>query len=104
MALGHKFYVTEDTLCVAQFVGAFTAIVSAPKYTGRILVLIGEKDQAFCGPGCPVLSAAYCGDLLAETKELFPAADYSWKSIQHSGHAVILHRYRKSADLAAAQF
>ena len=69
-----------------------------------MLVLTGEQDQAFCGPGSPVLGLAECGSLLPDTQALFPNADYNWHSINATGHAINYHYSAQDAFRVAHQF
>ncbi|KXS96420.1 hypothetical protein AC578_3003 [Pseudocercospora eumusae] len=98
----HLFFTRKDVVSTGQFVSTYVDIVEAPMYRGRVLVLTGEQDQAFCGPGSSAINPQpSCGGLLAETGSLFPNAKYSWKSIPRSGHALILHKSaRKTLQVA----
>jgi hypothetical protein len=73
---------------VGQFISTYLDITGAPEYAGRVLVLIGEDDQAFCSP---VLGEAECGSSLPDTKSTFPNADYNWHSVANTGHATNGH-------------
>ena len=79
-------------------------INEAPAYRGRVLVLTGEQDQAFCGPGSPVLGPAECGSLLRDTGALFPNADYNWHSVNATGHSINYHYSAQAAFGVAHQF
>lgn len=89
--LANFFFQRKDVVTIGQFVSLYGLFYSAPEYTGRVLVLTGEQDQAYCGPGSPVLGPASCGSLLKETGILFPKAQYNWKSVDRVGHATQLH-------------
>lgn len=75
-------------MSVGQFISTYLDITGALEYTGWVLVLTGEDDQAFCGPGSPVLGEAKCGCLLPDTKSTFPNADCNWHSVANTGHAI----------------
>lgn len=91
--VSHRFFTRKDVVSVGQFISAYINPVPAPKYKGRVLVMTGEQDQAFCGPGSSAINAdPRCGPLLNDTGELFPKAEYNWKSIPRSGHALTLHK------------
>lgn len=81
----------EDVVSTGQFISTYADITSAPAYKGRVLVITGEQDQAFCGPGSAKVGEARCGSLLEETGSLFPNAEYSYKSIERTGHAIFFH-------------
>lgn len=88
----HLFFTREDVVSVGQFISTYVGIVQASQYEGRVLVLTGENDQAFCGPGSSAINPdTMCGPLLEETGTLFPNAEYNWYSVPRSGHALILH-------------
>lgn len=95
---------------MGEFLGAFVLLTRAPAYTGRVLVITGEQDQPFCGLGSPILGVAACGDLLPRTGEMFPNAEWNWKRIARTGHAVNLFRsapetFRVAHDfMAGARF
>lgn len=86
------YWEREDVVSTGQFVSTYADITLAPMYEGRVLVITGEQDQAFCGPGSSKLGQAKCGRLLEETRSLFPNAEYNYKSIERTGHAIFLHR------------
>lgn len=93
--VAHLFFQRRDTVSlgytVTTYLGPFNAPV-ASNYKGRVLVLTGENDQAFCGLGSAALSPdTQCGSLLKDTGSLFPAADYNYQSVPRTGHATILH-------------
>ncbi|KAF2134760.1 hypothetical protein P153DRAFT_329420 [Dothidotthia symphoricarpi CBS 119687] len=89
--LAQLFFQRKDVVTIGQFVTLYALYYSAPEYTGRVLVLTGEQDQAYCGPGSPVIGPAGCGSLLQETGTLFPKAQYNWKSVDRVGHGIQLH-------------
>lgn len=90
-AVSSLFEKVLDVVSIGQFISTYALIVPAPAYTGRVLTLTGQHDQAFCGPGSPVLGPAMCNDLLKDTGSLFPSAEYNWYAVEQSGHALILH-------------
>ncbi|KAF2763231.1 alpha/beta-hydrolase [Pseudovirgaria hyperparasitica] len=100
--MAKKWYTTQDVIALGQLFSIYVqGITAAPGYKGRVLVLTGEQDQIFCGFGNPALGVAACGSLLEETKELFPAAEYSYQSVPRSGHTLILHdSAQKTLDYA----
>ena len=98
------FWDREDLVSAGQFVTVYIGNTPAPAYSGRILVLTGEQDQAFCGPGSPLIGPAACGTLLSGTKTLFPNAEYSWHSVNNTGHVVNLHYTSLSSFKVAHQF
>ncbi|KXS94005.1 hypothetical protein AC579_7516 [Pseudocercospora musae] len=101
----HLFFNRKDVVSTGQFVSTYVDIVEAPMYGGRVLVLTGEQDQAFCGPGSSAINPQpSCGNLLAETGSLFPNAEYNWKSIPRSGHALILHKSARETLRVAHDF
>lgn len=100
----HLFYTREDVVSLGQFVTTYSGNSPAPAYKGRILVLTGGKDQAFCGPGSPVLGPADCATLVPGTQTLFPNAEYNYRIIPNTGHSVNLHFNGHSAFVTAHQF
>jgi hypothetical protein len=100
----HLFWQREDVTSLGQFVRTYVDITGAPEYKGRVLVLTGEEDQAFCGPGSPVLGPAKCGDLLPDTQTLFPNAKYNWNIVDATGHAINFHYSAQSAYKVAYEF
>ncbi|TLD39212.1 hypothetical protein E2P81_ATG00199 [Venturia nashicola] len=90
-AVAQLYWDREDVVSTGQFVSTYADITRAPSYKGRVLVITGEQDQAFCGPGSPKLGQAKCGSLLKETGSLFPNAEYNYKSVARTGHAIFLH-------------
>ncbi|EME86882.1 uncharacterized protein MYCFIDRAFT_124382, partial [Pseudocercospora fijiensis CIRAD86] len=101
----HLFFTRKDVVSAGQFVSTYIDIVEAPMYRGRVLILTGEQDQAFCGPGSSAINPQpSCGGLLAETGSLFPNAQYSWKSVPRSGHALILHKSARETLQVAHDF
>ncbi|EME43914.1 hypothetical protein DOTSEDRAFT_24031 [Dothistroma septosporum NZE10] len=89
--VARRFFTRKDVVSVGQFISAYINPVSAPGYRGRVMVVTGEQDQAFCGPGSSAFNPdPRCGHLLRGTGKLFPQAEYNWKSIPKSGHALIL--------------
>lgn len=103
-AVSHQFWVREDVVSVGQFISTYADFPPAPEYKGRVLVLTGEHDQAVCGPGSPKIGPANCGPLLQQTGTLFPNAQYNWKSIPQTGHAVPLHNTSVLSFFWAATF
>ena len=90
----HLFFTRRDTVSIGDVLTTYvgSASLPAPKYTGRVLVLTGENDQAFCGLGSSLLSPdTMCGPLLNQTGVLYPAADYNYQSIPATGHAIVFH-------------
>lgn len=86
------FFQRKNTVSVGQFVSVYGIEYNAPKYTGRVLVLDGENDQAACGPGSPVIGPANCGAQPAMTGQLlFPNAKFNYKTVARTGHAVQFH-------------
>ncbi|QDS67635.1 hypothetical protein FKW77_004502 [Venturia effusa] len=94
------YWAREDVVSTGQFISTYADITRAPAYKGRVLVVTGEQDQAFCGPGSSKVGKARCGTLLEETGSLFPNAEYNFKSIERTGHAIFFHRsVRKTFDI-----
>lgn len=90
-----------DVVSTGQFISTYALIVPAPAYKGRVLTLTGQHDQAFCGPGSPVIGPAMCNDLLKDTGSLFSGSDYNWYAVEQSGHALILHNsHAETLDVA----
>lgn len=78
-------------MSIGQFVSTYIDVAPAPAFRGEVLVLTGERDQAFCGPGSSAIDAKpACGGLLRETGELFPNAEYNWFEVERTGHALVL--------------
>ncbi|KAI5357649.1 putative alpha/beta hydrolase-1 [Septoria linicola] len=103
--MAQLFFERKDVVSSGQFVSAYVDIIPAPAYRGRVLVLTGEQDQAFCGLGSSATQPeASCGNLLAETGELFPKAEYNWQSIPRAGHALILHKSAQQTLQVAHEF
>ena len=90
--VANTFFDRNDVVSLGQFVSVYlpTQTATAPNYTGRVFDLTGEQDQAFCGPGSPVIGPAMCGTALKDAGSLFPAADYNWRSVNRTGHAIQL--------------
>ena len=90
------FFKRRDTVSIGYTVTQYLPVFSAPpapKYKGRVLVITGENDQAFCGLGSSALSPnTMCGSLLKDTGSLYPAADYNYQSVPRTGHAILLHK------------
>ncbi|KAF5684638.1 alpha beta-hydrolase [Fusarium denticulatum] len=82
------FYERRDVVSLGQFFSVYGLPFLGNGFTGRVLVLTGEQDQAFCGPGSSTIGPAYCGPLLRQTGSLFPDAEYNWKSVDRTGHAI----------------
>lgn len=51
----HFFFTRRDIVSLGQFLSTYILPTTASTYTGRVLVLTGEQDQAFCGPGSSAL-------------------------------------------------
>ncbi|KAF2764662.1 hypothetical protein EJ03DRAFT_281615 [Teratosphaeria nubilosa] len=99
------FYAREDVVSLGQFVSTYVGIVASPQYTGRVLVITGEQDEAFCGPGSSALEPnPRCGTLLASTGSLFTNADYNYHSVPRTGHSSLLHLTAQTTLKAAHQF
>ena len=90
--VGNLFFDRNDVVSIGQFVSVYAPpqTATAPDYKGRVFDLTGEQDQAFCGPGSPVIGPADCGPLLQQAGALFPAADYNWRAVNSTGHAIQL--------------
>ncbi|KAK4501948.1 hypothetical protein PRZ48_007758 [Zasmidium cellare] len=83
-AVASLFFQRRDTvslgIVVTTYLPGFQPV--APEYKGRVLVLTGANDQAYCGLGSALLDPDNdCGSLLAETGSLFPAADYNYPAV-----------------------
>lgn len=100
----------EDVVAAGEYMSTYVLLSKAPAYTKRVLVITGEQDQPFCGQGSPTISMAACGDLLPDTVEIFPNAEFNWKRIARTGHAINLcmsaqETFRTAHDfLAGARF
>lgn len=95
----------RDVVSLGQFLSNYLdGTVVASDYKGRVLVLTGEEDYAFCGPGNPSLGPAKCGKLLPDTKTIFPAADYNWYSVANTGHSNPFHYSRFETFAVAHEF
>lgn len=95
----------RDTVTLGQFLSNYLdGATVAPDYRGRVLVLTGEEDYAFCGPGSPTLGPARCGESLPGTVTLFPAAEYSWYSVANTGHSNPFHYSRFETFAVAHAF
>lgn len=100
----------EDVVAAGEYMSTYVLLTKAPAYTKRVLVITGEQDQPFCGQGSPTISVAACGDLLPDTVEIFPNAEFNWKRIARTGHAINLcmsaqETFRTAHDfLAGARF
>lgn len=84
--VAEMFFQRQDLVAVGQFISTFLNITHADAYKGRVLVLTGENDQAFCGFGSLLVSEAHCGTKVADTVRLFPNADYNWYKPDNTGH------------------
>lgn len=100
------FFEHRNTVSLGQFVSVYAPpqTATAPLYKGRVLDLTGEQDQAFCGPGSPIIGPAHCGPLLQEAGALFPAADYNWKAVNRTGHAIQVHYSAQTVFKIAHEF
>ncbi|QIW97419.1 hypothetical protein AMS68_002937 [Peltaster fructicola] len=101
------FYQRRDTVSLGNVVATYlpTSAPVATGFKGRVLVITGENDQAFCGLGSSALSPnTMCGPLLKETGTLYPAADYNYQSVPKTGHATILHKNAKFVFTVAHNF
>lgn len=99
--VAHLFFQRKDVVSLGQFVSVYALTYNAPSFTGRVFDLNGEEDQATCGPGSPVIGPAMCGPQLQQTGALFPVAQYNYKSVDKTGHAIQLHlSSQKVYDLA----
>ena len=95
----------RDTVTLGQFLSNYLdGATVAPNYQGRALVLTGEEDYAFCGPGSPTIGPAKCGQLLPQTGALFPASQYSWYSVANTGHSNPFHYSRFETFAVAHAF
>ncbi|KAK7729335.1 hypothetical protein SLS63_006208 [Diaporthe eres] len=108
--LAQIWWEREDVVAAGEYMGTYVLMTKAPAYTGRVLVITGEQDQPFCGQGTPLIAVAACGDLLPETAEIFPNAEFNWKRVARTGHAINLfasarETFRTAHDfLAGARF
>ncbi|WPA97558.1 uncharacterized protein RHO25_002168 [Cercospora beticola] len=103
--VAHLFFQRKDVVSAGQFVSVYVDTKPAPAFRGRVLVLTGEQDQAFCGPGSSAIDPKpACGHLLRKSGELFPNAEYSWKSIPRTGHALHLHQSAQESLKIAHDF
>lgn len=89
-------FATQDTVGVGQFLTVFTDVTSATGYKGKVFVLSGNRDEAFCGLGNPALGQPNCGtgpgSRLDHTQGLFPnVAAYGYYAIPETGHCLNYH-------------
>nr|POE74580.1 hypothetical protein CFP56_37111 [Quercus suber] len=105
--MAHLFFERRDVVSLGDVLSQYLPgnAPFSPKYKGRVLVLTGENDQAFCGLGSSLISPnTMCGSLLKDTGSLFPAADYNYQSISRTGHAIILHKSAQQTFKVAHDF
>ncbi|KAH9818210.1 alpha beta-hydrolase [Teratosphaeria destructans] len=103
--VAHLFYTREDVVSLGQFVSTYLNIGASPQYTGRVLVITGEQDQAFCGLGSSAIDPnPHCGTLLASTGSLYPNADYNYQSVPRTGHSSLLHLTAQTTLKVSHQF
>ncbi|KIM97076.1 hypothetical protein OIDMADRAFT_168831 [Oidiodendron maius Zn] len=86
-------FAQTDTVGVGEALTAFPGISAAPAYTGKVFILTGNEDAAFCGLGSTLLGQANCGNgpgsIIDTTRELFPnAAVYDYYVIPNCGHCL----------------
>lgn len=98
------FFQRKDVVSIGQFASIYAYPFNGASFTGRVFVLTGEQDQAFCGPGSPVIGPAKCGPQLQQTGVLFPNANYNWKSVNQTGHAITLHNSAQKVFTIAHTF
>lgn len=103
-AVAHLFFVRKDVVSIGQLLSVYAYPFNGAGFTGRVLVLDGEEDQAFCGPGSPVIGPAHCDGQLQQTGSLFPNAQYNYKSVERVGHAVEYHNRSQVLFAAAHDF
>nr|POE94215.1 hypothetical protein CFP56_16455 [Quercus suber] len=93
--IAHLFFQRRDVVSLGDVVTTYllNGIPPATTYTGRVIVITGEHDQAYCGLGSSALDPdnEVCPGLLKKTKTLFPVADYNYQVVPRTGHATILH-------------
>ncbi|KAH8820726.1 Alpha/Beta hydrolase protein [Xylogone sp. PMI_703] len=81
-----------DTVSVGEMLTATDTIGTAPDFTGKVLILNGEHDECFCGPGTTLLGPADCNAFSSSSLSLFPNATTSnYTSIPNTGHCFNLH-------------
>lgn len=98
------FFSRRDVVSLGQFISVYALPFNGAGFTGRVFVLTGEQDQPFCGPGSSALGPAGCGPLLEETGSIFPDAQYNWKSVNRTGHAIQLFTSSQKVYSLAHQF
>ncbi|KAF2169518.1 hypothetical protein M409DRAFT_52059 [Zasmidium cellare ATCC 36951] len=82
------FFERKDVVSIGQFVTIYAFPFDGARFKGRVLVLDGEQDQPYCGPGSPVIGLAECGRQPKDSGVLFPDADYNYQTVDRIGHAV----------------
>lgn len=104
--IAHLFFLRRDVIGLGYVITIYLPSAPiAPAYTGRVLTLTGEQDEAYCGLGSAAIEPdPSCGPLLAETGELFPAADYNYYAVPRTGHALILHKSAQTSFKVAHDF
>ncbi|KAK4497557.1 hypothetical protein PRZ48_012008 [Zasmidium cellare] len=85
------FFDRKDVVSIGQFVSIYAYPFNGTGFKGRVLLLDGEQDQPYCGPGSPVIGPAECGRQPRDTGVLFPDADYNYQTVDRVGHAVQEH-------------
>lgn len=82
-------YAARGTITIGEAITGALGISVAEEYTGSVLVLTGNQDVVFCGSfDLPIDGPGNCdaSGILADTGKLYPRAEYSWFSMDNSGH------------------
>lgn len=86
--VAHLFFVRKDVTAVGQLISSYAHSFEGSGFTGRVLILDGEEDQTFCGPGSVIGGPAICGSRIRQTIDLLPNSSYCYMAVDKAGHAV----------------